>query len=97
MCIELPGRVVEIDVDRPQLARVDIGGVIKTIHLGMLDGDPPVVGDWLALHLGFAIERLTQAEADEALAYAENDPFAAMSADEPATGAAPTRELEMSS
>lgn len=82
MCIELPGKVVAIETDRPGLARVDVGGAIKTVHLGMLDGEPPEVGDWLALHLGFAIERLTEEQATEALSYAENDPFAAL-LDEP--------------
>jgi len=77
MCIELPGRVVEVVANRPGFARVDVGGVIKTVHLGMLDGKPPQAGEWLALHLGFAIERMTEAQAREALAYAENDPFEA--------------------
>lgn len=75
MCIELPGRVVEIDQDRPGLAKVDVGGVHKTVHLGMLGGEPPAVGDWLALHLGFAIERMTEEQALETMQYAENDPF----------------------
>ena len=78
MCIELPGRVVQIDVDRPGLARVDVGGTLKTVHLGMLSGEPPVVGDWLALHLGFAIERISAEQAQEALSYAENDPFGSL-------------------
>lgn len=75
MCIELPGRVVEIDQDRPGLAKVDVGGVRKTVHLGMLGGEPPAVGDWLALHMGFAIERMTEEHALETMRYAENDPF----------------------
>lgn len=78
MCIALPGQVVEVGVDRTELARVDVGGVVRTVHLGMLVGDPPAVGDWLALHLGFAIERMTEAQAREALSYAENDPFASL-------------------
>ena len=75
MCIALPGRVVEIEEARPGFARVDVGGVLKTVHLGMLGGEPPAVGDWLALHLGFAIERMSVEQALETLAYAENDPF----------------------
>lgn len=90
MCIERPGRVVAIEPDRPGLARVDVGGEVKTIHLGMLDGEPPAVGDWLALHLGFAIERLTEEQATEALSYAENDPFAALF-DEPGPVDVPAR------
>lgn len=84
MCIELPGQVVEIDVNRPGLARVDVGGTLKTVHLGMLS-EPPVVGDWLALHLGFAIERMTEEQAREALSYAENDPFGELFAEASST------------
>jgi hydrogenase assembly chaperone HypC/HupF len=90
MCIELPGRVVEVGADLRGLAHVDVGGVIKTVHLGMLGGEPPAVGDWLALHLGFAIERMTKDQAREALAYAEHDPFATLLADGPDTEAALT-------
>lgn len=89
MCIELPGRVVKVGVGRPDLARVDVGGVIKTVHLGMLVGELPAAGDWLALHLGFAIERMTETQAREALAYAENDPFAVLLAEPGVPGPEP--------
>ncbi|MEK6720789.1 MAG: HypC/HybG/HupF family hydrogenase formation chaperone [Chloroflexota bacterium] len=101
MCIERPGRVIEIGVGRPDLARVDVGGEVKTVHLGMLgEGEPPAVGDWLALHLGFAIERMTEEQAREALTYAENDPFEAFLGeldDGPAGGPRPEAHLEASS
>ncbi len=93
MCIELPGRIVEIDAARPGLARVDVGGVLKTVHLGMLGGDPPAVGEWLALHLGFAIERLTYAQVRETLSYAENDPFGEAMAALEASVSAPSVDL----
>lgn len=94
MCIERPGRIVEMGVGRPDVARVDVGGVIRTVHLGMLAGEPPVVGDWLALHLGFAIERISEAAAREALAYAENDPFAALVGDGPSLTPTPLPAME---
>lgn len=89
MCIELPGKVVEIDPGRPGLARVDVGGALKTVHLGMLS-EPPVVGDWLALHLGFAIERMSEEQAREALSYAENDPFGDIFEGQPSSNLDPT-------
>ncbi len=89
MCIELPGQVVEIDPGRPGLARVDVGGALKTVHLGMLS-EPPVVGDWLALHLGFAIERMSEEQAREALSYAENDPFGDVVESQPSSNLDPT-------
>ncbi len=93
MCIELPGRVVALDPRRPEFARVDVAGVVKSVHIGML-GERPEVGDWLALHLGFAIERMTEEQATEALAYDELDPFAALvaEAEEAAADEPPARE-----
>ena len=73
MCIELPGRVVELPADRPNVARIDVAGAIKSVHLGLLDGGPPQVGDWVATHLGFAVARITEAEAAQAVAFAEGD------------------------
>lgn len=75
MCIAAPGRIVEIDPAHPSAARVDVGGVRRNVNLAMLDDPSIAVGDWVALHMGFAIERLTEAQALEALAFAENDPF----------------------
>lgn len=81
MCIATPGRIVEIDPDHPGAARVDVGGVRRNVNLAMLDDPSIAVGDWVALHMGFAIERLTEAQALEALAFAENDPFGTLPAD----------------
>lgn len=71
MCIELPGRVVELPADRPNVARIDVAGAIRSVHLGLLDGEPPQVGDWVAIHLGFAVAKITEAEAAEARALSE--------------------------
>lgn len=81
MCIAAPGRIVEVDPAHPNAARVDVGGVIRNVNLAMLDDPSIAVGDWVALHMGFAIERLTEAQALEALAFAENDPFGTLLAD----------------
>ncbi len=97
MCLELPGRVIEVVPDRTDIARVDVGGVVRAIHLGMLDGPPPAPGDWLTLHLGFAIGRMTDAEAAEALAFEENDPFGALLADLGDGVAVPARDLDPAS
>lgn len=81
MCIAAPGLIVEIDPAHPSAARVDVGGVRKNISLAMLDDPSIAVGDWVSLHMGFAIEHLTEAQALEALAFAENDPFGALLAE----------------
>jgi hydrogenase expression/formation protein HypC len=61
MCLAIPGQVVEI-VDEPnRLARVDVAGVRRTINIGLLDAVGP--GDWVLIHVGFAMSRIDEAEA----------------------------------
>ena len=86
MCLGIPGRVVELRADHPDLARVDVEGMVRDINLGLLADDPAVPGDWILIHLGFALQKMTQAEVDEARSTlmilgeggAETDPFAGL-------------------
>ncbi len=85
MCLGIPGRVVELRSDHPDLARVDVEGVVRDINLGLLADDPAIPGDWILIHLGFALQKMTQAEVDEARSTmmvlgegAEADPFAGL-------------------
>jgi hydrogenase expression/formation protein HypC len=67
MCLAIPGQIVEI-VDRAnRLAKVDVAGVQRTINIGLLDEDGQGVGhgDWVLIHVGFAMSRVDE---DEALA-----------------------------
>ena len=66
MCLGIPGQVVELRSDHPDLARVDVEGVIRDVNLGLLVDDPAVPGDWILIHLGFALQKMTKAEVDEA-------------------------------
>ncbi len=64
MCLAIPMRVLELlDGER---ARVEMGGVEKTISLTLVDG--VAVGDYVIVHVGFAITRLDAAEAEKTLA-----------------------------
>lgn len=67
MCLAIPGRIVELSHDRPDHARVDLQGVVRDVDLRLLADDPPAEGDWVTIHLGFALDRLTEAEAMDAL------------------------------
>ena len=61
MCLAIPGQIVEI-VDEPNtLARVDVVGVRRTVNVGLLDGVGP--GDWVLIHVGFAISQIDEDEA----------------------------------
>ena len=68
MCLGIPGRVVEmVDGHGDQLAMVDVEGVQRTINIGMLD-EPRQAGDWMLIHMGFALEVVDQRQADDAIA-----------------------------
>jgi hydrogenase maturation protein HypF len=67
MCLGIPGRVVEIVPGyADQLALVDVLGAQRRVNVGMLDA-PPGPGDWVLIHMGFALEVIDAAQADQAL------------------------------
>lgn len=66
MCLGIPGRIVEVPPDS-DLAQVDVAGVVRDINLALLDG-PFHPGDYILIHSGFALERMTAEEAAAALA-----------------------------
>jgi hydrogenase expression/formation protein HypC len=68
MCLGIPGRVIEPSPDRPDLARVDVDGVVRDINMAMLEDDRPRPGEWVLIHLGFALEKMTEADARDTLA-----------------------------
>lgn len=65
MCLGLPGRVVELS-DDGDTAMVDVAGMTREIHVGLLP-EPVTVGDYILIHSGFALERMTAEEARDAL------------------------------
>ncbi len=65
MCLGLPGRIVEVQPGG-DVARVDVAGVLREINIALLDG-PFVPGDYLLIHSGFALERMSPDEARDAL------------------------------
>ena len=67
MCLGIPGRVVEIVPGyADQLALVDVVGAQRRVNVGMLD-KPPSPGDWLLIHMGFALEIIDAAQAEQAM------------------------------
>lgn len=70
MCLGVPGRVVEIVSEDFQLATVDVEGVRRNVHIGLLAADGGVeVGDWVLIHVGFALSRIDEEQAEAALAF----------------------------
>jgi len=71
MCLGIPGEVVEILADRPDLAKVDVSGVKRAINIGLLENEVVEPGDWVLIHVGFALSKIDEAEAKAALEFLE--------------------------
>ena len=71
MCLAIPGRIVAIDDTERKLAVVDVAGVRRQINIAcIVDDDHPVascVGDWVLVHVGFAMTRIDEAQAQATL------------------------------
>jgi len=65
MCLAIPGQVQEIVDEDLRLARVDVAGVRRNVNIGLLDSDGEGVqaGDWVLIHVGFALSKVDEEEA----------------------------------
>ena len=65
MCLAIPGQVVEIVDETNRLAKVDIAGVRRTVNIGLLDDEDAGAqpGDWVLIHVGFALSKVDEEEA----------------------------------
>jgi hydrogenase expression/formation protein HypC len=67
MCLGIPGQVVEFVADNADLAKVEIAGVRRTINVALLEDEGLQLGDWVLIHVGFAMARIDEEEARLAL------------------------------
>jgi hydrogenase expression/formation protein HypC len=65
MCLAIPGKIVEIVDEENSLAKVEVGGVRRGINIGMLDDVK--IGDYVLVHVGFAMSKVDEQEAEETL------------------------------
>jgi hydrogenase expression/formation protein HypC len=63
MCLAIPGQIVELFPDQPNAALIDVVGVRRKVDLGLLQDDLPVKGDWVLIHVGFAMSKISEADA----------------------------------
>ena len=68
MCLGIPGRVVEFVQGDDQLARADVSGVTRVVNVGLLEDEGLAAGDWVLIHVGFAMSKIDEDEAASALA-----------------------------
>ena len=71
MCLGIPGEVIELHPEQADLAKVNVSGVRRMINIGLLCDDPPVPGEWVLIHVGFALSKIDEQEAAAALEYLE--------------------------
>jgi hydrogenase expression/formation protein HypC len=65
MCLAIPGRIVELVPDQAHLGTVEVAGVRRKVDLGLLENDMPVPGDWVLIHVGFAMTKISEKDAAE--------------------------------
>jgi hydrogenase expression/formation protein HypC len=65
VCLAIPGKVVEFDPANAQLAIVDVVGVRRKVDLGLLQEESVAAGDWVLIHVGFAMSKISEADAAE--------------------------------
>jgi hydrogenase expression/formation protein HypC len=68
MCLGIPGELVEMATDDTDLALVTVAGVRRRVNVGLLTEEEELaVGDWVLIHVGFALAKIDEAEAQAAL------------------------------
>jgi hydrogenase expression/formation protein HypC len=72
MCLGIPGEVIELMADHPDLAMVSVEGVKRAVNVGLLrdEAEGPldlVPGDWILIHVGFALSKIDEKEAKASL------------------------------
>ena len=67
MCLGIPGEIVSFDGESSDLALAEVSGVRRAINVALLDGEGLEVGDWVLIHVGFAMSKIDEAEARRAL------------------------------
>jgi hydrogenase expression/formation protein HypC len=65
MCLAIPGQIIEVVDGANRLARVDVAGVKRNVNIGLLDedGESAQPGDWVLIHVGFALSKVDEDEA----------------------------------
>ena len=71
MCLAIPGKIVEIVDVENRIAKVEVGGVKRNINIGMLPDNETHIGDYVLIHVGFAMSKVDEQEARRDVALAQ--------------------------
>jgi hydrogenase expression/formation protein HypC len=66
VCLAIPGQVIEVVDEENGLASVDVGGVRRKVNVALLEGGA-LPGDWVLIHVGFALSKVDEEEAQATL------------------------------
>ena len=77
MCLGIPGRIIEIVDDEYDIAKVEVSGVKRNISIALVRSEGIGSGDWVLVHVGFAMSKIDESEAQETLKALKllGDPF----------------------
>ena len=67
MCLAIPAKIIELFPNEQTRALVEVAGVRRHIDTGLLVDDPPQTGDWVLIHVGFAMSKISEAQAQDQL------------------------------
>ena len=65
MCLAIPGKIVELADGQTEVGIVEVAGVRRKVQLGLLSEDMPMKGDWVLIHVGFALSKISEFDAAE--------------------------------
>jgi len=65
VCLAIPGKILEVSPESPRAALVDVAGVRRRVDLGLLEDEKPGPGDWVLIHVGFALSKISEEDALE--------------------------------
>jgi len=65
MCLAIPGKLVDLPAERPQFAIVEVSGVRRQVNIDLLSEEPLESGDWVLIHVGFAMSKISEEGAAE--------------------------------
>jgi len=63
MCLAIPGKIVEIVPGEYRSAIVDVAGVRRRVELALIEDEKPEPGDWVLIHVGFAMSKISEQDA----------------------------------
>jgi hydrogenase expression/formation protein HypC len=63
MCLAIPAKIVELFPEEPNLALVEVAGVRRRVDLGLLEENQPAKGDWVLIHVEFAMSKISEQDA----------------------------------